>query len=55
MSSPSQGITLSGFRVLIAEDDTNLAKLLGRQLEELEEKVDKDDELEIKAVTIRKD
>ena len=26
---------LSGFRVLIAEDDTNLAKLLARQLEEL--------------------
>ncbi|HLC40616.1 MAG TPA: response regulator [Methylomirabilota bacterium] len=35
MSSLSQGIKLSGLRVLIAEDDTNLAKLLGRQLEEL--------------------
>jgi response regulator NasT len=35
MSSPAQGIPLLGVRVLIAEDDTNLAKLLGRQLEGL--------------------
>jgi response regulator NasT len=35
MSSLTQGTKLPGLRVLIAEDDTNLAKLLGRQLEEL--------------------
>jgi len=34
MSSPSPATTLSGLRVLIAEDDVVLAKLLGRQLEE---------------------